>query len=46
LSEELGRRFPRFAGDPRAIFQHRNYPPDLTDRLVEALRSAGFGTGS
>lgn len=46
LNAELGRRFPSFADDPRAIFQHRNYPPDLTDRLVKALRNAGFGTGS
>ncbi len=41
--EELARDFPDFAADPRRTFEERNYPPDLTDRLVEALRTAGLG---
>ena len=43
---ELITDFPRFAADPRKTFAERNYPPDLTDRLVAALRDAGLGGGS
>jgi len=46
LREQLTDRFPKFAVNPRAIFKHRNYPPDLTERLFQALRAAGFGAGS
>lgn len=44
--DELVARFPKFAADPRDAFAARNYPPDLTDRLVAALRDAGLGGGS
>ena len=44
--DELVDNFPKFASDPRAAFLKRKYPPDLTDRLVAALRAAGLGSGS
>jgi hypothetical protein len=31
-----------FAANPRAIFKKGQYPADLTDRLIEALREAGL----
>ena len=43
---ELAANFPKFAANPRKAFVERNYPPDLTDRLVAALRDAGLGGGS
>jgi hypothetical protein len=43
---ELLTDFPKFAADPRTTFEQRKYPPDLTDRLVEALRTAGLGSSS
>jgi hypothetical protein len=43
---ELTANFPKFAADPREAFLKRNYPADLTDRLVAALRDAGLGGGS
>ena len=46
LSAEIAERYPKFAANPRATFQAANYPPDLTDRLVEALRAAGLGGAS
>lgn len=46
LADELTANFPKFAADPRATFLDRRYPADLTDRLVEALRAAGIGSGS
>jgi hypothetical protein len=46
LRGELTRRFPEFVLNPRAIFRHRNFPPDMTELLVRALRTAGLGTGS
>lgn len=42
LENTLIREFPRFAADPRKVFVERNYPADLTDRLVKALRDAGI----
>ncbi|MBA1144336.1 tetratricopeptide repeat protein [Mesorhizobium neociceri] len=46
LLDELTTKFPKFAADPRAAYAERKYPPDLTDRLVEALRAAGLGNAS
>jgi tetratricopeptide (TPR) repeat protein len=46
LLSELTTRFPKFSADPRSALVKRNYPPDLTDRLVAALRAAGLGSGS
>lgn len=43
---ELATNFPKFAANPRKAFTERNYPADLTDRLVAALRDAGLGGGS
>ncbi|MDX8515419.1 tetratricopeptide repeat protein [Mesorhizobium captivum] len=46
LANELTAEFPKFAADPRATFVDRKYPADLTDRLVQSLRSAGIGNPS
>ncbi|KUM24985.1 hypothetical protein AU467_28130 [Mesorhizobium loti] len=46
LANELAAEFPKFAADPRATFVDRKYPTDLTDRLVQSLRSAGIGNPS
>ncbi|KAJ0336465.1 hypothetical protein COL154_014355 [Colletotrichum chrysophilum] len=46
MLDELVSKFPKFASDPRAVFAERKYPPDLTERLVTALRAAGLGSGS
>ncbi len=46
LLDELNTKFPKFAANPREAFAERKYPPDLTDRLVEALRAAGLGNAS
>jgi hypothetical protein len=46
LLDELAREFPKFSADPRSALMKRNYPSDLTDRLVGALRAAGLGSGS
>ncbi len=46
LRDELANHFPQLTVNPRAIFEHRMYPPDLTERLLQALRAAGVGTGS
>ena len=46
LLHELVAKFPKFAADPRSTFVDRKYPADLTDRLVGALRTAGFGNAS
>ncbi|KAA3451921.1 hypothetical protein C7I87_04625 [Mesorhizobium sp. SARCC-RB16n] len=44
LLDELTAKFPKFAANPRATFIDRKYPPDLTERLVDALRAAGLGS--
>ena len=41
LGRTLAARFPEFAADPRSTFRKRNYPADLAERLVKALRDAG-----
>lgn len=46
LANELTAEFPKFATNPRAVFVDRKYPADLTDRLVQSLRSAGIGNPS
>lgn len=46
LRTEIGNRFPKFFADPRATLVERKYPPDLTERLVRALRDAGLGVDS
>jgi len=46
LLDELTAKFPKFAANPRATFVERKYPASLTDRLVQALRTAGLGNAS
>jgi hypothetical protein len=46
LIDALALKFPQFAADPRRTFLKRNYPADLTDRLVKALREAGMPNAS
>lgn len=46
LSAEIAESYPKFAADPRATFEAAIYPPDLTNRLVEALKAAGLGGAS
>ncbi|MET3791832.1 tetratricopeptide repeat protein [Aquamicrobium terrae] len=46
LIAELASRYPRFVANPRRVFEQREYPPDMVDRLVEALRAAGLGKAS
>ena len=42
LRQTLIAEFPKFAANPRPVFVERNYPPELTGRLVDALRKAGI----
>lgn len=42
LGDMLTSEFPKFAANPRKVFMERNYPADLTDGLVRALRNAGI----
>ncbi|MGB3418632.1 MAG: hypothetical protein WBA36_18310 [Mesorhizobium sp.] len=46
LRHTLIAEFPKFAANPRPVFVERNYPPDLTDRLVKALREVGIPSAS
>jgi tetratricopeptide (TPR) repeat protein len=46
LLNELATEFPKFSADPRSALMKRNYPSDLTNRLIGALRAAGLGSGS
>lgn len=46
LSGLLASEFPKFTANPRKVFTERNYPADLTDRLVKALREAGIPNAS
>ncbi len=46
MLKELATNYPDFAKNPRAIFRKANYPPDLTEKLIEALRSAGLDSAS
>lgn len=46
LATELAVDFPKFAADPRPTFENANYPADLTEKLVNALRAAGLGGSS
>lgn len=43
LVAELVVSYPKFAADPETMFRDADYPPDLTDKLVNALRTAGIG---
>ena len=46
LGDMLTSEFPKFAANPRKVFLERNYPADLTDGLVRALRNAGIPNAS
>jgi tetratricopeptide (TPR) repeat protein len=43
LLDELVVEFPEFANNPRAYFVDGKYPPEMTEKLVDALRRAGLG---
>lgn len=46
MLKDLTKNYPDFAKNPRAAFKKANYPPDLTEKLIEALRSAGLDSAS
>lgn len=46
LVKELADTYPEFVKDPRAALEKSSYPPDLTEKLVQALRAAGLGSAS
>ncbi len=46
LLQELAREFPKFAADPSAALKNGNYPPDLIEKFVGALRAAGLASAS
>ncbi|HWK67225.1 MAG TPA: hypothetical protein VNS34_20045 [Rhizobiaceae bacterium] len=46
LLKELVDTYPQFVKDPRSALQKSGYPPDLTEKLVQALRTAGLGSAS
>jgi len=46
LAAEIAQAYPKFAADPRGVFERSNYPADLTDRLVDALKDAGLSGAS
>jgi hypothetical protein len=46
LLDELVAEFPEFASNPRTFFVDGKYPPDMTNKLLEALRHAGLGSPS
>jgi hypothetical protein len=44
LAAEIADSFPDFANDPGRNLRKENYPTDLIDRFIEALRRAGVGS--
>jgi tetratricopeptide (TPR) repeat protein len=46
LATELAGSFPKFASDPAHDLRKENFPTDLVDRFVDALRRAGIGSAS
>ncbi len=46
LIATLSEKYPRFVANPRRVFEQREYPPDMVEKLVEALRAAGLGKAS
>jgi tetratricopeptide (TPR) repeat protein len=46
LANEIIADFPSFAADPRVALETANYPSDLVDRLVTALRASGLADPS
>ncbi len=43
LLTTLKDRFPYFSAKPRRVLEERKYPPDMVDKLLGALQSAGLG---
>jgi hypothetical protein len=43
LVNEIVLEHPKFAADPRAFFVEGQYPPAMTEKLLDALRHAGLG---
>lgn len=46
MLKELAENYPDFAKNPRSAFEKANYPADMTEKLIEALRSAGLDSAS
>jgi hypothetical protein len=46
LLVEIRKDYSGFAADPRATFEKAQYPAELADRLVDALREAGLNDAS
>lgn len=46
LLKELADTYPEFNKNPRSALEKSSYPPDLTQKLVQALRAAGLGSAS
>ena len=46
LLGELTGGFPKFAANPEAVLRAANYPKDLAERFVAALRAAGLRSAS
>lgn len=46
LRAELIEKHKTFVADPRAFYKKADYPPDMVDKLVEGLRSAGLAVQS
>lgn len=46
IVRQIKTKFPEFAADPRAIFVKNHYPPDLTEKLLQALWAAGLPRAS
>jgi hypothetical protein len=44
LAAEIADSFPGFARDPGRDLRKQNYPTDLIDKFIEALRRAGIGS--
>ncbi|BCH23682.1 hypothetical protein MesoLjLc_33420 [Mesorhizobium sp. L-8-10] len=46
MRQELAENYPDFAKNPRAAFEKANYPANMTEKLIEALRSAGLDSAN
>lgn len=43
LRVTLRERFPYFSAKPRRVLEERKYPPDMVNKLLGALQTAGLG---
>jgi tetratricopeptide (TPR) repeat protein len=46
LRAELAEKHKKFVTDPRGYYERADYPADMIERLVNALREAGLAVGS